>query len=60
MAKRSSRYEPQHFPYYNLARIYKQKYMIKEAISELEEAIKLEPKYVLAVGELKNLRSQMN
>ncbi len=37
-AKRAPRYEPRHYPYQNLARVYRLKGMMLKAIAELEQA----------------------
>ncbi len=37
-AKRAPRYEPRHYPYQNLARVYRLKGMMMKAIAELEQA----------------------
>src|SRR5208282_4671825 len=39
-AKRAPKYEPRHFPFMNLARLYARKGMVMKAISEFEEALK--------------------
>ena len=40
-AKRAPRYEPRHFPFMNLGRLYAQKGMVLMAIAEFEEALRL-------------------
>ena len=40
-AKRAPRYEPRHFPYMNLGRVYAAKGMVRQAIQELEEALRI-------------------
>jgi len=42
-AKRASRYEPRHFPYMNLARLYASQGQLARAIDELEGALELAP-----------------
>ena len=42
-AKGATRYEPRHFPYINLGRIYLTKGMIQKAIEEFRGAIKIHP-----------------
>src|SRR5712671_7399795 len=42
-AKTAPRYEPRHFPYMNLARVYAAKGMVLKAIHELEEALRIQP-----------------
>ncbi|MGH7299802.1 MAG: tetratricopeptide repeat protein, partial [Candidatus Rokuibacteriota bacterium] len=59
-AKRAARYEPRHYPYFNLARIHIKRHEIRQAIAELEKAIELEPRYVTARRELHRLRGLLN
>ena len=40
-AKRAVRYDPRHFPYMNLGKLYVQKGMVMKAIAEFEEALRL-------------------
>ena len=42
-AKSAKRYEPRHFPYINLGRIYLSKGMIQKALAEFNDALKLNP-----------------
>jgi tetratricopeptide (TPR) repeat protein len=42
-AKSASRYEPRHFPYINLGRIYLTKGMIQKALDEFGGALKINP-----------------
>jgi Tfp pilus assembly protein PilF len=42
-AKTAKRYEPRHFPYINLGRIYLTKGMIKKALDEFGGALKINP-----------------
>ena len=44
-AKRASRYEPRHFPYFNLARIYIAQQKLLDAMTELRGALTVEPGY---------------
>jgi len=44
-AKRAKRYEPRHFPYINLARVYMLQGKLYEALREIEEAIRIKPDY---------------
>ena len=39
--RRAPKYEPRHFPFMNLGRLYAQKGMVMKAISEFEEALRL-------------------
>ena len=59
-AKTARRYEPRHFPYFNLARLYVKRHRIREAIRELEGAIALEPGYTPARRELHRLLGMLN
>jgi Tfp pilus assembly protein PilF len=59
-AQQAARYEPRHFPYFNRARIHIKRHEIREAIGELERAIELEPRYVMARKELHRLRGLLN
>ncbi len=40
-AKRAPNYDPRHYPYMNLGRLYAQKGMVVKAIAEFEEALRL-------------------
>jgi tetratricopeptide (TPR) repeat protein len=42
-AKQAKRYEPRHFPYINLGRVYLAKGMIRKALEEFRGALKLNP-----------------
>jgi len=59
-AKTAPRYEPRHFPFFNLARVYARQHKIREAIHELEGAIALEPRYTAARQELHRLVGMLN
>ena len=59
-AKHARRYEPRHFPYFNLARVYVKRHQILDAIRELEGAVALEPGYTVARRELHRLRGMLN
>ncbi|HVN29334.1 MAG TPA: tetratricopeptide repeat protein [Candidatus Binataceae bacterium] len=67
-AKRASRYEPRHFPYMNLGRLYAQKGMVVKAIAEFEEALRLaqtegcgDGNAAASIGEqLRGLRAMLN
>src|SRR5213593_558373 len=43
-AKIAPRYEPRHYPFLNLARVYVRQHKVREAIRELEGAIAFEPR----------------
>jgi Tfp pilus assembly protein PilF len=59
-AKTAPRYEPRHYPYFNLARVHVRRHRIREAMRELEQAIAIEPSYTLARRELHRLRGMLN
>jgi len=59
-AKVAPRYEPRHFPYFNLARIYVRRHKVHEAIRELQGAIAIEPRYTAARRELHRLIGLLN
>ncbi|MGH8013229.1 MAG: tetratricopeptide repeat protein [Candidatus Binataceae bacterium] len=42
-AKRAPRYEPRHFPYMNLGRLYAAQGMVLRSIEEFEQALEIEP-----------------
>ncbi len=44
-AKKAKRYEPRHYPYINLAKVYMLKGKLYDALREIEEAIKIRPDY---------------
>lgn len=55
-AKAAPRYEPRHFPFMNLGRIYAQRGQVLRAIEEFEGALELhpgDPTCLAAVGELR-------
>jgi Tfp pilus assembly protein PilF len=54
----AKRYDPRHYPHFNLSRIYVQKGDLREAIRELEEAVRLCPNYPAALQELARLRDE--
>jgi Tfp pilus assembly protein PilF len=59
-AKTAPRYEPRHYPYFNLARVHMRKHRIQEAITELRGALAIEPGYTLARHELHRLLGTLN
>lgn len=54
------RYEPRHFPHFNLGRIYFAKGMINRARECFQEALRIEPRYTLAHQAIENLRRMVN
>jgi tetratricopeptide (TPR) repeat protein len=59
-ATRSRRYEPRHYPHFNLSRVYVRQGKIYEAIRELQAALGLEPEYTPARRELHRLVGMLN
>jgi len=59
-ATEAKRYDPRHFPYFNLGRIYLAKEMYSRARESFENALRLEPRYQLARDALENLRRKVN
>lgn len=59
-AKRAPRYEPRHFPYMNLGRLYASRGQVQDAVREYEAALGIcpgEPTCLAAIGKL---RHQLN
>jgi Tfp pilus assembly protein PilF len=54
------RYEPRHFPHYNLGRIYLAKGMLSLAREQFQTALRIEPCYALAQQALEQLRRMLN
>jgi tetratricopeptide (TPR) repeat protein len=59
-AKRAARYEPRHFPYMNLARLYADKGLVMKAITELEGALRLQPGDPACLEMIERLRVALN
>jgi tetratricopeptide (TPR) repeat protein len=59
-AMSAPRYEPRHYPHFNLSRVYVKQGKIQEAIREIRAALALEPGYVLARKELHRLLGLLN
>jgi tetratricopeptide (TPR) repeat protein len=59
-AKSAKRYEPRHFPYFNLGRIYLAKGLIKRAREEFQQALEIEPRYTLARQAIESIRRMVN
>jgi len=59
-ALEAPRYEPRHFPHYNLGRIYLAKGLLSRATEEFKAALELEPDYTLASDALMHLRRMLN
>jgi len=56
----AKRYEPRHFPHYNLGRAYLGKEMYSQAMRCFQEALTIEPRYSLARQALESLRRMLN
>jgi tetratricopeptide (TPR) repeat protein len=56
----AKRYEPRHFPYFNLGRVYLAKGMISRARELFQESLAIEPRYTLARQALEKVRRMVN
>jgi Tfp pilus assembly protein PilF len=54
------RYEPRHFPHFNLGRAYAAKGMLARARECFKESLRIEPRYNLARQAVENLRRMVN
>src|SRR5277367_1995572 len=54
------RYEPRHFPFYNLGRAFLGKEMYARAMKCFQQALEIEPRYSLARQALASLRRMVN
>ncbi len=59
-AMEAPRYEPRHFPHFNLARVHVHRYEYDRAVRQLEKAVALEPGYAPATREIARLLARMN
>jgi Tfp pilus assembly protein PilF len=59
-AIRAPRYEPRHFPHFNLGRVYLAKGMFLRARQCFQESLRIEPDYPLARQAIARLRHMMN
>jgi Tfp pilus assembly protein PilF len=59
-AMKARRYEPRHFPYFNLGRAYLAKGMINRARELFQESLSIEPRYTLARQALESVRRMVN
>lgn len=59
-AIRAPRYEPRHYPYFNLGRVYYAKGEITRARQYFQEALRIEPEYALARQAVESLRRMVN
>jgi Tfp pilus assembly protein PilF len=56
----AKRYDPRHFPYFNMGRAFLAKGMINRARESFEHALEIEPRYSLARQSLASLRRMVN
>jgi Tfp pilus assembly protein PilF len=59
-ATEAPRYDPRHFPYFNLGRAYLAKRDFLRARGYFKDALRIEPRYTLARQAIENLRRLMN
>lgn len=59
-AKKAPRYEPRHFPYMNLGRLYAAQGLLKRAIAEFQEALVITPGDPVCSAALKELQRTLN
>jgi len=59
-ATEAPRYDPRHFPYFNLGRAYLAKRDFLRARGYFRDALRIEPRYKLARQAIENLRRLMN
>jgi len=59
-ALEAKRYDPRHFPHFNLGRVYLAKEMFNRAREHFEQALRIEPRYALASKALEKLRRRLN
>lgn len=59
-AKTAPRYEPRHYPFMNLGRLYAAKGMVLQAIREFEGALAIEPGEVSCLEMIEQLRGLLN
>src|ERR1700733_413964 len=59
-AIKAKRYEPRHFPYYNLGRVYLAKGHINRARELFQQSLPIEPRYPLARQALESVRRMVN
>src|ERR1700680_2785669 len=56
----AKRYDPRHFPHFNLGRAYLAKGLINRAREQFQKALEIEPRYTMARRALENLRRMVN
>jgi Tfp pilus assembly protein PilF len=60
LAVTAKRYDPRHFPYFNLGRVYLAKGHINRARELFQKSLEIEPQYELARRALEKLRHMVN
>jgi Tfp pilus assembly protein PilF len=60
LAITAKRYEPRHFPYFNMGRAYLAQGLINRARELFQQALEIEPRYTLASEALESLRRMVN
>jgi tetratricopeptide (TPR) repeat protein len=58
-AKQAKRYEPRHFPYLNLGRVYVAKGMLQKALEEFRGALRLDPGNADLVETIEQLETKL-
>ena len=59
-ATEAPRYDPRHYPFFNLGRVYYAKGMINRAREYFQEALRMEPRYTLGRQAVENIRRMVN
>ena len=59
-ATKAPRYDPRHYPYFNLGRVYAAKGMLQRARECFNESLRIEPRYTLARQAVENIRRMVN
>jgi len=59
-AIKAPRYDPRHYAYFNLGRVYAAKGMLQRAREYFNESLRIEPRYALARQAVENLRRMVN
>jgi tetratricopeptide (TPR) repeat protein len=56
----AKRYEPRHYPHFNLGRVYLIKGMVKKALEEFQKALEISPDYPIAREAIDRLKLTLN
>jgi len=56
----AKRYEPRHYPHFNLGRVYLIKGMVKKALEEFQRALEISPDYPIAKEAIDKLKLTLN